>query len=184
MEKSVENMDKKKVKIKLPDGSVQEWAAGSTPQQIAEKIGQRLAKDALAALVNGKAVDLDFQIKGNAELKILTFDSAEGKDVYWHDSAHILAAAVKRLWPKIKLAIGPAIEQGFYYDFDGHSFTDEELGKIEAEIGKIIKENLEFSRKEVSQAEAKKLFKDQPYKLELIKEIKEKISVYWLGKEL
>ncbi len=175
-------VEMKKVKITLPDGSVQEWAAGTTPQQVAEKIGQRLAKDALAALVNGKAVDLNYKINETAELRILTFDSPEGKGVYWHDSAHILASAVKMLWPKIKLAIGPAIEQGFYYDFDGHSFTDEELGKIEAEMGKIIKGNLAFERKEISTTEAKKLFKDQPYKLELVKEIKGPISVYWLGK--
>ena len=173
----------KKIQITFPDSSTQEWPSGTPPAEIAQKIGARLAKDALAAKVNGKLVDLNFPIEENAKFEILTFDSEEGKHVYWHSSSHIMAAALKNLFPNVKLGIGPPIEQGFYYDFSGKVFSDHELAKIEEEIKKIIKSAEPLERKEISKSEAKKLFAGEPFKLQLIEEISDKkVSIYKTGK--
>jgi len=175
-------MAQKKIQITFPDSSTQEWPSGTTPAEIAQKIGARLAKDALAAKVNDKLVDLNFPIEENAKFEILTFDSEEGKHVYWHSSSHIMAAAIKNLFPEVKLGIGPPIEQGFYYDFSGKVFSDHELGKIEEEIKKLIKSAEPFERKEISKAEAKKLFASELFKLQLIEEIPDKkVSIYRTG---
>jgi len=118
-------------------------------------------------------------------IKEFDFNSKEGKELYWHSSAHILATAIKRLYPKVKIAIGPAIENGFYYDFDNLEISDKDFKKIEEEIRKVIKAKLGFKKLVVSKEEALKIFKDEPYKIELIKDLpkNEEISVYWLGDE-
>jgi len=170
-----------KIKIKLPDGSIKEFEKGITPIEIAKKISERLTSAAVAAKVNGELVDLNTPIEKDSDFEILTFDSKEGKSVFWHSSSHVMAQAVKRLFPEAVLTIGPSIEEGFYYDFDFRPFSPDDLKKIEEEMGKIVKENLKFERKELTKEEAKKKFKDNNYKLELIDEAEGKISTYSQG---
>jgi len=166
--------------ITLPDGSKFKARKGIKPIDIAKKLlGSVFAKKALVALVNGELWDLDRAIEEDAKVKILTYDDEEAIAVLRHSCAHVLAQAVKRLYPDVKLGIGPAIENGFYYDFDKkEAFTPADLKRIEAEMKKIIKADYKFERKEISKEEAKKLFADEPYKLELIDEMEEPISVY------
>ncbi len=171
------------VKITFPDGSTEEHKDGITPLEIAKMIGKRLFKDALAAKVNEEIVDLNFKIKEDCKLKILTFDHEEGKKVYWHSTAHVLAAAVKELYPEVLLGIGPPIEEGFYYDFDNLEISEKDLPKIEEKMREIIKKDLPFERIEVSKSEAKKIFSGEKYKLELIDELEgEKVTIYKLGR--
>lgn len=169
------------VKITLPDGSVNEFKDGVTPLEIAKSIGERLARDALAAKINDDIVDVSMPINSDSKISIITFDSKEGKEIYWHSSSHIMAAAVKKLYPNVRFGIGPAIDEGFYYDFDGLKITPDDIPKIEAEIKIIIKQDLKFERKEVSKEEAKNIFKDEKFKLDLINELEGKISTYKLG---
>lgn len=170
------------IKIKFPDGSVNEFKEGVTPKEIAKKLPSAIRKNALCAKVNGELVDMTYRIKDDAEFELADFESKEGKKVFWHTSSHILAQAVKRLFPEARLAIGPPIDEGFYYDFDLLKIGEEDLPKIEKECKKIISENLELKRKEVSKEEAQKLFINEPYKLELIDDLEEeKISVYEQG---
>ncbi len=169
------------IKITLPDGSQKEYARGTTPHQIASDLSRRLGKQAVAARVDGRLVGLNTPVDKDASLEILTFDSEEARDVYRHTAAHVLAQAVKRLYPGTKFAIGPAIDDGFYYDFEPSSpFSAEDLEKIEAEMKRIIAEAVKIHRKEVSRDEALELFKDEPYKQELIRDLPEdeRISVY------
>jgi len=170
------------VKITFPDGSTEEHKDGITPAEIAKMLGARLFKDALAAKVNDEIVDLDYPIKKDCKIEILTFDHKEGKQIYWHSSSHILAVAVKKLYPNVHFGIGPSIEEGFYYDFDNLKVDEKDLEKIENEIKKIIAQDLKFERKDISKAEAKKLFAKEKFKLELIDELEGgKISIYKLG---
>lgn len=174
------------VKISLQDGSVREYPAGTTILQVAEDISSKLAKNAVAALFNGEVIDLTCPLKQDGSLELLEFDDPRGASVYRHSSAHVMAQAVKRLWPNTKLAIGPAIDKGFYYDFDGtHTFTPEDFAAIEAEMNKIIKEDLPIIRRELPRDEAIKFFKEQgeDYKVELIRDLPEDavISVYEQG---
>jgi threonyl-tRNA synthetase len=170
------------VKITFPDGSVKEHKDGVTPAEVAQAIGARLARDALAAKVNGELVDMDCPTKKDSSIEIITFDSKEGKEIYWHSSSHIMAAAVKKLFPNAHFGIGPAIEEGFYYDFDGIKVSPEDMTKIEAEMKNIIKQDMKFERKDVSKDEAKRIFKDEKFKLELIDELEGKtVSVYTFG---
>ena len=128
------------VKISLQDGSVREYPAGTTILQVAEDISSKLAKNAVAALFNGEVIDLTCPLSKDGSLELLDFDDPRGASVYRHSSAHVMAQAVKRLWPDTKLAIGPSIDKGFYYDFDGeHTFTPDDFAAIEAEMNKIIK---------------------------------------------
>ncbi|MFR8002983.1 MAG: threonine--tRNA ligase [Hydrogeniiclostridium sp.] len=174
------------ITVKLRDDSRQ-FESGITIAEVAKSIGMGLYKAACAGRVNGNAVDLRTPLTEDCELEILTFDSAEGKHAYWHTTSHILAQAVKRLFPEASLAIGPAIDNGFYYDMDlPRSLTPEDLEKIEAEMKKIIKENLPLERFELSPEDAKVLMEKQkqPYKVELIEEHSgkgEKISFYRQG---
>ncbi|MBD3249622.1 threonine--tRNA ligase [Candidatus Woesearchaeota archaeon] len=169
------------MQITFPDDTKVNYKEGATPGDIAADIGAGLAKAALAAKVDGELVDLSYEIKKDSEVKIITFRDDEGKDIFKHSAAHVLAAAVKRLFKDVKFGIGPAIEDGYYYDFDvKEPFSEEDLEKIEAEMKKIIKEDLSFEIKDVSKKEAEKIFKDQPYKLELLHEV-ENPSVYKLG---
>ena len=171
------------IKITLPDGSTKEVDAGTTVLQVAESIGVGLARAALAGKVNGNPVDLSFAIDEDANLEILTFSSDDGKEVYWHSTAHVMAQAVQDLFPDAKVTIGPPIEGGFYYDFDiERPFTPEELEKIEGRMLEIAKENQSFEREEVTRDEAAKRFGDlgESYKLELLDAIAadETVSIY------
>lgn len=164
------------VKVTLKDGSILEFDAGTTVLQVAESISQGLARAAVAAVVNGEVVSLTTTLDTDCSLNILTFDSDAGKKVYRHTTSHIMAQAVKRLFPDAKLAIGPAIENGFYYDFDMEgTFTQDSLSKIEQEMKKIIEEKLPIERFELPRAEAIRFMeeKGEPYKVELIQDLPE-----------
>lgn len=180
-----ENFIAMRIKIKLPDGTEKEFDGPITPLEVAQKIGGNLAQDAIAARVNGVLVDLTKPLTENAELKILTFADEEGQIVYRHSSSHVLAQAVKNLYPGAKLAIGPAISDGFYYDieFPGE-FSAAELEKIEAEMQRIIDADLPIRREEVQREEAIKLFRSlgEDYKVELLQEIADRyVSIYRQG---
>ena len=174
------------INVTLKDGSVREFEKGITVLEAAKNISGALAREAVAAEVNGKMVDLGHQLDDDCELNIITFDDKEGKAVYWHTTSHIMAQAVKRLFPGTKLAIGPAIENGFYYDFDVQTpFTLEDLDKIENEMQKIIKEDLPIERFVLSRSEALKMEQEngEIYKTELIGELPDdaEISFYRQG---
>jgi len=172
--------------ITLRDGTKREFEKGITVYEIAKSISDKLAREAVGGKFNGKIVELNTKIEEDGELEILTFEDEEGKKIYWHTSSHILAQAVKRLFKDVKLAIGPAIDNGFYYDFDTERpFTTEDFEAIEEEMNKIIKEDYKLERFVLSKEEAIKFMKekDEPYKVELIEEIPEgeEISFYKQG---
>lgn len=174
------------INITLKDGSEIQVESGSTAYDVAVKISQGLAKKALGARVNGESVDLMKKLDKDCELEILTFDDEDGKWDLRHTASHILAQAVKKLYPDAKLAIGPAIDNGFYYDFDLETpFTPEDLEKIEKEMDKIVKEKIAIERFELPRDEAIKFMKekDEPYKVELIEDLPEGevISFYRQG---
>lgn len=172
------------VKVTLKDDVVKEFQSGTTVMDIAKSIGMGLYKAACLAKIDGETCDLRTPVTKDCHVEILTFDDEDGKKAFWHTTSHILAQAVKRLYPSAKLAIGPSIANGFYYDFDvDFPFTPEILEKIEAEMKKIVKENIQLEQFDLSADEALKLMeeKDEPYKVELIKEHAgkgEKISFY------
>ena len=172
------------VKIDLK-GQIKEFEQGVTAADVAKSIGMGLYKSACAAKIDGQVCDLRTPIERDCSLEILTFDTAEGKHAYWHPTSHIMAQAVMRLYPGTKFSIGPAIENGFYYDFDlEQPLSTEDLPAIEEEMKKIIKENLPLERFELPPEEAEKLMADQPYKEELIAEHAgkgENISFYKQG---
>jgi threonyl-tRNA synthetase len=172
------------IKVTLKDGSVKEFEAGISVYEIAKSISEGLARNTCCGIVNNKVCDLRQEINEDISLSLCTFDDQEGKDAVRHSISHVLAYAVKRLFPETKLAIGPSIATGFYYDFDKDvAFTASDLEKIEAEMQKIIKENPEISRFELPRNEALELMKDEPYKVELINDLPEDeiISFYKLG---
>lgn len=174
------------IKIELKDGAIIEVEKGSSIIDVAKKISEGLARVTLAGLVNGEVQDLRHKLTEDCKLEILTFDSLEGKKAYWHTTSHIMAQAIKRLYPEIKLAIGPSIDNGFYYDFDTEKpFSEEDLIKIEDEMKKIIKEDLPLERFELPRKEAIKFMeeKGEPYKVELINDLPEDaiISFYKQG---
>ncbi|OKZ60302.1 MAG: threonine--tRNA ligase [Clostridium sp. CAG:354_28_25] len=176
------------VKLKLKDGSIMEVEKGSSILDVAKKISEGLARIATCGEINGKVEDLRYEINEDCELVIHTFqdDDLEGKKAYWHTTSHIMAQAIKRLYGNVKLTIGPAIENGFYYDFDTEKhFSEEDFEKIEEEMKKIIKEDLPIERYSLSREEAIKFMKenDEPYKVELIEELPEgeEISFYKQG---
>jgi len=163
------------MKITLKDGSVKEYEKAMSVIEIAADISEGLARMACAGEVNGKTVDLRTIIDADCELSILTFNDAAGKSAYRHTTSHVLAEAVKRLYPTAKLAIGPSIDTGFYYDFECPSLSREDLDKIEIEMKKIIKEGAEITRYLLPRKEAIELMEklDEPYKVELIKDLPE-----------
>ena len=174
------------VKIILPDGSAKEYAAGTTLGEAVKQLSNSLAKKVLAANVNGELTDLREELVDGSELAFLTFEEDGGKHTLRHTASHILAQAVKRLWPEAKLAIGPAIDKGFYYDIDmEHTLTPEDLGKIEKEMSRIVKENLPITKSVMSRQEAIEFFKskNEDYKVELIEDLPEDavISCYAQG---
>lgn len=172
------------IKVTLKDGSVKEFESELSILEIAKSISEGLARNACCGIVNGTVCDLRQLINEDVSLSICTFDSQEGKDAIRHSISHVLAYAVKRLFPETKLAIGPSIANGFYYDFDKDvAFSAQDLEKIEAEMKKIIKENPSIERFELPRNEALELMKDEPYKVELINDLSEDetISFYKIG---
>ncbi|MCF6465963.1 threonine--tRNA ligase [Clostridium sp. Cult2] len=175
-----------KIKITLPDNSVKEYDKGVTVLEVAKDISEGLARVALGAVVNGETKGMQETIKEDADIRIVKFEDKEGKEIFWHTSAHVMALAVQRLFPDVKFAIGPAIDDGFYYDFDtDHRFTPEDLEKIEKEMAKIVKENHTLERYIMSRDEALEYFKEkgEVYKVDLIEHFPEdeEISFYKLG---
>jgi threonyl-tRNA synthetase len=159
--------------------------AGITGQEVAEKIGSRLAKDALAIKIDGRLQDLNIPVDNDAAVEIVTFDALEGREVYWHSTSHLMAHAVKQLFPQAKLAIGPAIEEGFYYDFDlERPLTPEDLEKIEKRMAELAKAGSPITRRILTKANALTFFqkRGETYKVELINELTDDtISVYEQG---
>jgi len=170
------------IKLTLPDGAVIEVPRGTTALAAAEQIGPRLAKAAVAARLDGRLVDLGHPVEADAAFAVLTFDSEEGQHVYWHSASHIMADAVMQLFPEAKPTIGPAIADGFYYDFDvDEPFTEDDLRAIEAKMQEIIEADTPFVRREVAKDEALGIFerRQNAYKLELIEEIPDEVvSLY------
>lgn len=179
-------MSKEMVKIEFPDGVVKEFPKDMTMRDIAASISSSLQKQAVGGKVNGRLVDLSYKLKEDCQLSIIAQDSQEGIEIIRHSAAHILAQAMKRLYPNVSLAIGPVIDDGFFYDFKlPHSLSSDNLLEIEKEMENIINENLNIERIEVSYEEAEALFKEknENFKLELLKDIPEgeKISLYQQG---
>ena len=163
------------ITVTLPDGTAREYERGTTPADVAASIGKRLAKDALAARADGEWVDLNRPLEHDVQLAIVTPASDEGREVLRHSTAHVMAEAVTRLFPDAKYTIGPAISDGFYYDFDlpgGGTFHAEDLERIDAEMRSIIKADQRFVRDELSYDDALQLFADQPYKQEIIEKVR------------
>jgi len=177
-------VSKEVIRIELPDGSSREYARGVTGLEVAASIGKRLAKDALAIKVDGLVRDLAAPINADAKIEILTFDNPQGKEVFWHSSAHVMAQAVTELMPGTKLAIGPPIDEGFYYDFDPPKpFTPDDLEKFEKRMSEIVAEDAPFERQECEIDDARKVFgeRQENYKLELLDKFAaegERISMY------
>ena len=174
------------IKITLPDKSVREYEKGIKAIDVAKSISEGLARNIVGAVYNRETIGLQTKLNEDGNIKFLKFEDKEGKDVFWHTSSHIMAHAIKRLWPEAKLAIGPAIENGFYYDIDlENRFVQEDFKKIEAEMKKIVKEGLELERFELPRNEAIKFMEEQsePYKVELIQDLPEDavISFYKQG---
>ena len=162
------------VKITLKDGSIKEVAAGTSILEVARGISEGLARVALAAECDGVVVDLNRTLDKDCALNLLTFDTEGGKHAFWHTSSHIMAQAVRKLFPQAQLAIGPAIDNGFYYDFDvERPFTPDDLAAIEKEMQAIVKADLPLERFTLSRAEALEKVADQPYKVELIRDLPE-----------
>jgi len=173
-----------RIKLTLPDGEILEFDRGVSAAGIAESIGAGLARAAVAAIVDGRPVDLSTVLDQDASVEILTFDSRVGREIFWHSSAHVMAQAVQALYPGTKLAIGPPIEEGFYYDFDTpQPLTDDDLEKIEERMRQIVAADVPFQRQECTAAEARALFEreNEPYKVEILGQIEqegERISLY------
>jgi threonyl-tRNA synthetase len=177
------------LKVTLPDGSKKEMAVGSTMLDLAQAIGPGIARDAISAEVDGLAVDLKYRLEKDAKVELRLSNSEEGRDVIRHSTAHVMASAVKELFPSAKVTIGPAVDDGvngFYYDFDyERGFTDDDLERIEKKMQEIIKADIPFERIEISRKEAQELFEgmDETYKLELLEAIPEDeiVSLYKHG---
>jgi len=171
--------------IELQDGSQRKFPVGITLLDVASSISDKLAQRAVSARVNGELVDLTEKLENNCKVEIITFDSDEGKEIYWHSTSHVMASAVKMLFPNAGLAIGPAIKEGFYYDFDvDEPFVPEDLERIEEKMRKIIEANLPFFRSEITKSEAVQLFTElnEKYKLELLEGIADDtVTVYRHG---
>lgn len=174
------------IKVTLKDGNILEIEKGSSILEVAKKISEGLARNTTCGEVNGEIKDLRYKLQEDCNLVLHTFkdDDLDGKKAYWHTTSHIMAQAVKRLFPDAKIAIGPAIDEGFYYDFDVEKpFTDEDKANIEEEMKKIIKEDIGIERFSLPRKEAIELMKEEPYKVELIKDLPEgdEISFYRQG---
>lgn len=175
------------IKITFPDGNIREYEAGVSPMQIAESISMGLAKKVLVAEVNGKVWDLTRTLAADSSLKLFTWDDKEGKETYWHSSAHLMAEALEALYPNVKLGIGPPIDYGFYYDIDlgeGRTIVPEDLIAIEKKMAELAAMSNAFERSEVSKNDAIAYFKEKsdPYKLELLQDLNDgEITLYKQG---
>ena len=164
------------IKITFPDGTVKEFENGITPFKIAQSISSGLADEILVANVNTKLVDIHTPISTDAKIQLFKFKDEIGRQTYWHSTSHLMAHAIQSLYPEAKFGVGPAIEGGFYYDFDINTkLTDEDLLKIEKKMMELAKEDKPFERKELSKQEALDYFEkvDDNYKLEIISEFDE-----------
>ncbi|MDR1675147.1 MAG: TGS domain-containing protein, partial [Tannerella sp.] len=175
------------IKITFPDNSVREYAEGTTSMQVAESISPRLAESVLAAKVNGEVWDLSRPLRQDSTLQLLKWEDEEGKHAYWHSSAHLMAEALQELYPGVKFGIGPAIENGFYYDVDlGDAIlTDSDFAAIEAKMLELAARKEAIVRQSISKADALKLFGDrnEVYKTELIGELEDgQITTYTQGR--
>ncbi|MCA0381366.1 MAG: threonine--tRNA ligase [Bacteroidetes bacterium] len=174
------------IQITFPDGAVRQYNAGVSSLDIAKSISEGLARNILAAKVNGEVRDLTRPIEADASIQFLKWDDKDGKSTFWHSSAHLMAEAVESLFPGVKFWVGPPVENGFYYDIDlgGHKLTEEDLGKLEAKMKELAKQNLQFSRKEISKDEAVAYFteKGDEYKLDLLQGLEDgSITFYTQG---
>ncbi|MBL7990406.1 MAG: threonine--tRNA ligase [Candidatus Kapabacteria bacterium] len=175
------------ITLTLPDGSKREYASGSTGMQVAESISQGLARNAVGIFLNDTPNDLPTPITADANVRIVTFDQDEGKQIFWHSTAHLMAEALESLYPGVKFGIGPAIEQGFYYDVDlpgDMKLSSEDLPKIEAKMAELVKRDVPFQRQDISWDDAVKYFKEKgdEYKLELLEGFKgQNITLYKQG---
>jgi threonyl-tRNA synthetase len=169
--------------VRLPDGKELEIEPGERARDVAERIGPRLAREAVVAKLDGRLVDLDAPLDGGGELEIVTRDSSEGLEVLRHSTAHAMAQAILELYPGSKLTIGPPIENGFFYDIEVNGrITDEDLPRIEERMREIVARDLPIEREEISKAEVRRLYADNPYKLEIIEDLEDgDISVYRQG---
>lgn len=169
--------------VKLPDGKQLEIEPGEKARDVAEKIGKRLARDAVVAKLDGELIDLDAPLNGGGDFEVVTIDSSEGLEVLRHSTAHAMAQAIVELYPGSKLTIGPPIENGFFYDIEvAGRLTDEDLPRIEERMREIVARDLSIQREEVSKAEAEDLYGDNPYKTEIIEGLEDgEISVYKQG---
>ncbi len=177
---------KDKIKITFPDGSVREYARGILPEAIAREISPRLAREAIAVKFNGRVIELNRPLTEDGTIQFLTFEDKEGREVFWHSSAHLMAQAIKRLYPGAKLAIGPPIEGGFYYDIElDRPLSSEDFQKIEAEMARIVEEDHPVVRQVLSRQKALELFKKlhEDYKIELINDFpdEQEITAYQQG---
>src|SRR5262249_24628839 len=163
------------ITVKLPDGSSREYASGTAPAEVAASNGKGLAKAALAAKADGEWIDLGRPLDHDVALQLVVPDSDDGREVLRHSTAHVMAQAVTKLFPGAKVAIGPAIADGFYYDFDlpnGETFSDDDLSRIQDEMRAIVKADQKFERAELSYDDALALFSDEPYKREIIEKVR------------
>jgi threonyl-tRNA synthetase len=172
--------------VTLPDGSKKEFPYGNTPMDVALSISEGLARNVLAAKIDDQVLDAQTPLTRDVTLSLLTWNDNEGKQTYWHSSAHLLAEALEELYPGVKLGIGPSIQFGFYYDVDfgDYKFTDDDFEKLESKMRELSKHNSPFIRKEVSKAEAVQYFqqKGDPYKLDLLKDLEDgTITFYQQG---
>ncbi len=171
-----------KIMIEFPDGNKKEFDKGINAIDIAMSLSEGLARQVVAAKINDKITDAFLPINEDSKIQLLKFEDPEGFEVFRHTSAHLLAQAVVRLWPEAKPTIGPVVDEGFYYDFDiDHNFTPEDLEKIELEMKKIVKENLNVKRHDSSKEELLELFKNNKYKVEMINNLEEEATMYEQG---
>lgn len=174
------------IKVTLPDGAQKTYDAGTSALQVAMSISEGLARNVLAAKVNGQVQDATRPLPAECNLQLLTWNDAEGKATFWHSSAHLMAEALEALYPGVRFGIGPAIETGFYYDVDlgGRALSTEDFAAIEAKMQELAKRNVSFERKEVAKQEAISYFeqKGDPYKLELLQDLEDgSITFYTQG---
>jgi threonyl-tRNA synthetase len=174
------------VNITLPDGSTRSYEAGVSAMEVAKSISEGLARNVLSAKVNGKVWDANRPITEDADVTLLTWNDEDGKSTMWHSSAHLMAEALESFYPGIKLAIGPPIENGFYYDidFEDYEFSEEDLPKIEKKMLELAREKNEYIRQEISKADAMAYYKERndPYKIELIEDLEDgEITFYTQG---
>ena len=174
------------IHVTLPDGNVREYEVGTTAMDIAKSISEGLAKKVLAAEINGEVWDASRPLTSDCSFKLLTWDDEKGKNTFWHSSAHIMAEAIETMYPGVKFWVGPALDQGFYYDMDlgDQHITEEDLAKIEAMMNQLAKQNNSFERTEITKDEAISYFteKNDEYKLDLLQHLEDgKITFYKQG---